>query len=74
MLNTKTLAEAIEESRARAERGPWYPACGGTEVPFRSGEYTYLYMYQPSTRRHAYYCQTTDLFLSDEEADQLFGR
>jgi len=63
----------FEEAIARKEAGPWFPAHGGTETPVRVGEYTYLYMYQPSTRRHAYYCQTTDLFVSDEEADRIFG-
>ena len=69
-----TIHEAIEAEMRRRERGPWVPACGGTETPVTVGEYRYLYMFQPSTRRHAYYCMTTDMFLSDDEADQLFGR
>jgi len=72
--NTATLAELLDAQIARAEAGPWVPACGGTETPVTVGCYTYLYMFQPSTRRHAYYCQTTDLFLDADEADQIFGR
>jgi hypothetical protein len=75
MLNdtTKTLAEALDAQIARAQQGPWVPACGGTEVAFRHGHYRYQYMFQASTRTHAYYCLDTDLILNDDEADRLFG-
>jgi hypothetical protein len=51
------------------ENGNWFPACGGTEVPFttRTGR-RLLYCWQPSTGRHAYLDLDTDLILSDEEA------
>jgi hypothetical protein len=68
-----TLHEAIEREQARRERGPWVPAHNGTEVPCKVGCYRYLYMYQASTRTHAYLCLDTDMFLDDAEADRIFG-
>lgn len=55
-------------------QGAWFPASGGTEEPFytRSGR-RLLYVYQPSTGRHAYLDLSTDLILSDEEAAMLIG-
>jgi hypothetical protein len=52
----------------------WIPACGGTEVPFRcrTGE-RLIYLWQPSTGRHAYYSLDRDLILEDEEAFTLIG-
>ena len=55
------------------DNGPWVPASNGTEVPFTHGFYRYLYMYQPSSQTHAYICLDTDMFLSDDEANRLFG-
>jgi hypothetical protein len=67
---TITLEQAIIKDNARRENGTWYPACGGTELPFTSRSGARLqYMFQPSTRRHAYYNLDTDLFLTDAEAD-----
>lgn len=56
------------------ENGNWYPACGGTEVPFntRTGR-RLLYCWQPTTGRHAYLDLGTDMILSDEEAWQVLG-
>lgn len=53
----------------------WIPACGGTETPFvsRSGV-RLLYVWQPSTGRHAYLNMDTDMILSDEEAALCMGR
>ena len=68
-----TLYQALEAKRARHERGPWVPACGGTEVPFKLGFYRYQYMFQQSTGTHALICLDTDLFLSDAEADRLLA-
>lgn len=67
-----TLAEAIEAHQAKAERGPWFPASGGTEVPFvtRSG-YRLLYMFQPSTRTHAHLDLDRDMFIPDDEIDAI---
>jgi hypothetical protein len=50
-------------------QGNWYPANGGTEIPFisRTGK-KLLYVWQPSTGNHAYLDCGTDLILSDEEA------
>ncbi len=69
MNNPKTVAEILDERQKRAEQGGWFPACGGTEVPFRarSGK-TLLYCWQPSTGRHAYLDLSSDIFLTDEEA------
>lgn len=65
----KTLTEILNEKQAKAEQGNWIPACGGTEVPFltRSGK-RLLYMWQPSTGRHAYLDMGSDMFLNDEES------
>lgn len=65
----KTLATLLEEKRARDAQGNWYPANGGTEEPFltRTGR-RLLYVWQPSTGRHAYLDLGTDIVLTDEEA------
>lgn len=48
----------------------WIPACGGTEVPFKSRSGKRLqYVWQPSTGQHAYLDLGSDLILSDEEAE-----
>lgn len=75
MKNTGHHITEILADRARtAANGPWYPACGGTEVPFyaRSGA-RLLYCYQPSTGSHAYLNMDTDIFLTDEEATAHLG-
>jgi hypothetical protein len=50
----------------------WFPACGGTEVPFhtRTG-YRLLYVWQPSTGKHAYLNCETESILTDEEVFQV---
>jgi hypothetical protein len=65
----KTVAELLGAAKAKAEQGNWYPASGGTEVPFftRSGR-RLLYVWQPTTGRHAYLDCDSDLILSDSEA------
>lgn len=47
----------------------WLPACGGTEVPFksRSGR-ELLYCYNPKLGKHAYLDCGTDTILTDDEA------
>lgn len=52
----------------------WVPACGGTEVPFktRSGR-TLLYCWNRHTMQHAYLDVETDLILTDEEAWMCLG-
>lgn len=64
-----SIKAALDKIQARREQGPWVPASGGTEVPFktRSGR-TLLYCYQPTTGKHAYCDTQTDLILSEEEA------
>jgi len=55
-------------------QGSWIPACGGTEVPFRTRTgRTLLYCWQPSSGRHAYLNVATDLILTDEEARAALG-
>jgi len=69
-----TLAEAIAAKQARDERGPWFPAGGGSEVPFVTrGGYRLLYMFQPSTRKHAHLDLDRDMFVSDEEIDAILA-
>jgi hypothetical protein len=69
-----TLVELLAERDRKAAEGNWYPACGGTEVPFttRNG-YRLLYCWQPSTGRHAYLNCDTDIILSDEDARLALG-
>lgn len=64
-------SEIVGEPAKRAEDGPWFPACGGTETPFlsRSGK-RLLYCWQPSTGNHAYLDCGSDIILTPEEAAQ----
>ena len=52
----------------------WYPANGGKEEPFitRTGA-RLLYVWQPSTGKHAYLDTKSDLILTDEEAQTLLA-
>jgi len=70
----KTLMERIAESEARKKQGPWVPACGGREEPFRtrSGR-RLMYCWQESTGDHAYIDCDTDMILSDKEAFEALG-
>lgn len=57
------------------DQGPWIPACGGTETPFRTRTgRTLLYCWQPTSGRHAYLDMGTDLILSDEEASNALAK
>lgn len=69
-----TAFERLQEMDKRREQGNWFPACGGTEVPFttRTGM-RLLYVWQPSTGRHAYLNLDTDIILSDDEAQAALG-
>ena len=70
----KTLVQLLEERYRKAANGNWYPACGGTEVEFRTRNgFRLLYCYQPSTGRHAYLNCDTDIILSDEDARLAMG-
>jgi hypothetical protein len=65
----KTIADILKERQEKAEQGPWVPACGGAETPFRSRSgRVLLYCWQPSTGRHAYCDVNADVMLTDEEA------
>ena len=57
------------------KRDAWVPACGGTELPFRSRSGRSLhYMYNPQQKRHAYLDTATDVILTDQEADAFMER
>ena len=68
------ITDLINQLAEKAAQGNWIPACGGTEVPFksRSGK-TLLYCWQQSTGRHAYLDCGSDLILSDEEAQNALA-
>ena len=69
-----TVAEMLDARKAKAEKGPWFPACNGTEVPFLTrSRRRLLYCWQPSTGKHAYLDCDTDIFLTDEEAQIALG-
>ena len=70
-----TLAERFALCDAKRAQGNWFPACNGTETPYltRTGR-RLLYVYQPSTGKHAYLDTQTDLILSDDESEEAHGR
>lgn len=70
----KTFAEKMAEMETKKMNGNWYPGCGGTEEPFmtRTGR-KLLYVFQPSSGKHAYLDLMTDMILSDEEARMALG-
>lgn len=52
----------------------WVPAAGGKEEPFNTKDGRRLqYMWNPSTREHAYLDLDTDVLLSDDEAWKVLG-
>lgn len=68
-MNTPSLHELLLKPAAKAANGNWYPACGGTETPFKSRSgLRLLYCYQPTTGKHAYLNCDTDIILTEEEA------
>jgi hypothetical protein len=68
------IPELIKKLEEKAEQGNWIPACGGTEVPFRSRSgKVLLYCWQPSTGRHAYLDCGSDIILSNEEASNALA-
>jgi len=71
----KSLTELLKERDYKKSQGNWYPASGGTETAFttRSGR-RLLYVYQPSTGKHAYLDVGTDIILSDDEAWLALGK
>jgi len=73
-MKNKFPIEHYDEIKTK-ENGNWYPACGGTEIPFytRTGV-RLLYCWQPSTGKHAYLNLETDLILSDEEAQTILAK
>jgi hypothetical protein len=70
-----SVAEQLDLAQRRREQGNWVPAAGGTEQPFRTRSgFCLLYVWQPSTGRHAYCDLGTDLILSDDEALAALGK
>ena len=57
----------LERLDAAKENGPLVPGCNQLEKPFitRTG-HKVLYMWQPSTGRHAYFDLEADLEIHDE--------
>lgn len=45
----------------------WYPACGGTEVPFTSRGVRWLYVYNPVQHQHGYLNLDTDIVNTDRD-------
>ncbi len=66
----QTLIDITEQERIKnLQNDSWVPACGGTEIPFKSRSGKRLqYVWQPSTGQHAYLDVDSDIILSDEEA------
>lgn len=52
----------------------WISACGGTEQPFVFQGKHYLYMWNRSSKVHAYYCITDEVFADDDKEEQLWNR
>jgi len=70
----ETLVECLEAREKKAADGNWIPACNRTEVPFITrNRYRLLYVWQPSTGKHAYLNCDTDIILTDEEAMMALG-
>jgi hypothetical protein len=68
------VAELLEQRRLKAEQGDWLPANSGTETPFLTrNRRRLLYVWQPSTGRHAYLDMDSDLILDDAEARLALG-
>ena len=74
MNNQFSVHGRLLEAQKRAEQGNWFPACDGTEVPFttRTGK-RLLYVYQPTTGRHAYLDLGSDIILTDDQAQQALA-
>ncbi len=70
----RSVADELAARRKKKEDGNWVPANGGTETPttYRTGR-RLLYVWQPSTGKHAYLDLATDIILSDEEAMHAIG-
>jgi hypothetical protein len=69
-----SVIEILEERARKAEQGNWIPACGGTEVPFRTRSgFKVLYCWQPSTGKHAYINCETDMLISREDEQWILG-
>lgn len=68
------IEKILVERKQKAEQGDWFPAAGGTETPFVTrNRRRLLYVWQPTTGKHAYLDCDTDLILSDEEASNALG-
>ena len=53
--------------------GIFIPACGGTEVPFRTRSgVTVQYLYNPTTGEHAYINCETDILIPNDDLDLYF--
>ena len=66
---SESIKDILDDKENKKQDGYWMIANNGQERPFisRSGK-KLLYMWQPSTGKHAYYDMNADVFLSDNEA------
>lgn len=76
--NTALLHELTDKHKTDVAKcsqdDSWQPACGGSEVPFKSRSGKRLqYVWQPSTGQHAYLDLDSDLILSDKEAEDCLA-
>jgi hypothetical protein len=71
----ETLIEIAEKERLKQiKNDDWVPACGGTEVPFKSRSGKRLqYVWQPSTGQHAYLDVDSDIILTNEQAEEALA-
>lgn len=61
------LLERLDAAEKAKADGPWVPGCNQLEKPFitRTG-HKVIYMWQPSTGRHAYFDLESDLEIHEE--------
>jgi len=70
----ESIATYLDRLDAWKAEGPWVPASGGTETPFRTKTGArLLYCWQPRSGAHAYLDCDSDLILTDAEARNLLG-
>lgn len=62
----------LEIKLDRIESASWVVACNGQEVEFTKNNKRYIYMFNTFTKKHAHYCITDDVFLTDNEYLNLF--
>jgi len=75
IMNNISVGDLLAANDYMRDQGDWFPASGGTEVPFETrSKRRLLYCWQPSTGRHAYLDLDTDVILGDDEAEQVLSK